>query len=178
MDDGLQQIQDTHRTRTRPIPSSRVIRVERKSSNGQLHDRQPYTPHIGSHGIGSALYSLRRHVGRCSYEGVCNRVNRLRCHSKITKFDTASRVDEDVGGLDISMHDTMCFVEIDQSRKNRFGDLPQHVHANRTKVFRYSVERAGMPLVEDVVDGGCGTYPQSMYSIHSTISLASFWKAP
>lgn len=42
-----------------------------------------------------------RHVGARSNKGVGHGVNELAAHTKVTQFDLPTRVDQDVGGLDI-----------------------------------------------------------------------------
>ena len=54
-----------------------------------------------------------------------------------------TRADEDVRGLDVTMHDVVAFVEVDQAIENSLGNLAEHIDANRPKVLRYAVERAG-----------------------------------
>lgn len=49
-----------------------------------------------------------RHVGARSNKGVGHRVYELAAHTKVTQLDLPTRVDQDVGGLDIYMAEGMC----------------------------------------------------------------------
>ena len=131
--------------------------------------------------------SLRGHVGRGADKGICDRINGLCCDTKVAELDVASRIDEDVGRFDITVHNAVGFVEIHQTSQNRLGDLTQHIDPDRAKVFGKAIEgtvsmhersQQCKAHVLRTPYSRLTTYPQSMYSMHKTISLASFWKAP
>ena len=142
MNDLLQQVQDAHGPSACTVAGGRVRRIEGEATNGQLHDGQTHTPNFGSHGVRAALDSFGGHVGGGADKGVCDGVDGLGCNTKVAELDVAPRVDEDVGGFDIAMHDPVGFVEIDQATQNRFGDFAQHIDADGAKVLGNAIKRA------------------------------------
>ena len=140
MNDLLQQVQDAHGPSACTVAGGRVRRIEGEATNGQLHDGQTHTPDIGSHGVCPALDPFGGHVGGGTDKGVCNGVDGLGCDTKVAKLDVTPRVDENVGGFDIAMHDPVGFVEIDQATQDGLGDFTQHIDADRAKILGNAIE--------------------------------------
>lgn len=140
MDNLLQKIQNTHGTSTGTVPCGRVGRIEGEATNGQFHHRQTHTPDIRPDSVGTTLDSLRGHVGRSADKSIRDRINGLCCDTKVAELDVASRIDEDVGRFDITVHDAVGFVEIHQTSQNRLCDLTQHIDPDRAKVFGKAIE--------------------------------------
>ena len=144
----LQEIENPHRPSSSPHPSSIVIIVirtrrrivERESTHGQFHHGESHAPHVGSDGVRSPLDPLGSHVGRRADEGVGDGVDGFGGNAEIAQFDVAPRVEENVGRFDVSVHDPVGFVEIDQAGQDGFGDFAQHVDSDGPKIFGYTVQ--------------------------------------
>lgn len=123
----------------------KLITGERELANRQFHDSQAETPHIRLDCVLVALNSFGSHVGGCTHKGVGDRVNQLSGNTKIAKLDVALGVDEDVGGLDVSVHDVVLGVEVREAAECSFGNLSEDINANWTEHTGDTVERATYP---------------------------------
>lgn len=117
--------------------------VEGELADGEFHDGEAETPHVGLDGVLLALDALGRHVRGCADEGVGDGVDELARDAEIAQLDEAARVDEDVGRLDVAVHDVVLDVEVGQSAEGGLGDLAEHVDADGAEVAGDAVEGAG-----------------------------------
>ena len=142
----LQQIQDP-RWRTVPILDP-LTTAKREPPNRHLHDTQPVTPHIRLDRVPIPLDPLGRHVRRGAHKGVGDGVDELARDAEIAELDAAAGVDEDVGGLDVAMHDVVVGVEVGQAAEGRLGDLAEDVDADGAEVAGDGVEGADRVSVD------------------------------
>lgn len=144
MNNLLQQIQDTHRPSTRSVAGCSVTRVEWKSSDGEFHQGEPNTPHVRLDRIFGALDTFWSHISRCANKGIRDRVDQFSRDTKVTQFDVSSGVNEDIGGFDVAVHNSMGFVKIVKPAEDGFCNLSKYIYPYRTKVFRYTIQGAVM----------------------------------
>ena len=140
MNNLLKKVEDTGGRIFSIIP--KLITGERELANRQLHDGQAETPYIGLDRVLVALNSFGSHVGGCTNKGVGDRVDQLSGNTKIAKLDVALGVDENVGGLDVSVHDMVLGVEVREATECGFGDLSENIDTNGTENTGDAVERA------------------------------------
>ena len=72
-----------------------------------------------------------RHVGICSNEGSCEGVVELGAHTKITEANLPFRVNQNVAGLDIAVHDTEPVVEVYKPVDDSDVDNAKNLLGNR-----------------------------------------------
>ena len=141
MDDLLKEVQDS---RWCALSVGKLLACcERELANGKLHNAEAKAPDIRLDCVLLALDSLRCHVCGGTDEGVGNGIDQLARNAKITELDGTSRVDEDVGGLDISVHDVMGRIEICQSSEGGFSNLSENVHPYWAEYPGNAVKRPG-----------------------------------
>lgn len=140
MNNLLEQIQNTHGSSTGTIACSGVGRVEWESTHCELHDSQAHTPHIRADGISTTLDTFRGHVRGSTDKGIGDRVHGFGGDTEVAQFDIAARVDQNIGRLDITVHNAVGFVEIDQTRQDRLGDLSEDVDSDRAKILGDTIE--------------------------------------
>jgi hypothetical protein len=136
----LQQIENTLRATRLVIVTTST--TEGELANSQLHNGQTDTPDIRLDCVGGSLYPLRGHVCACSYECLGNGAIELAGNTKVTQLDLTARVDENVGRLQIAMHDAVGAIQIAEATKHGLCDLAEHVDADGTKLARDPVERS------------------------------------
>jgi hypothetical protein len=135
-DNLLQEIEDTLWT------SGLVVFCaprEWELANSQLHDGQSNTPDVWLDGVRRTLDTLWGHVCACSYEGLGDGPVQLTGDTEIAELDLALGVDQDVGGLQIAVHDAMGAVEVAETAENGFRDLSEDIDAYGAELARHPV---------------------------------------
>jgi hypothetical protein len=137
----LQQVENTLGSTSLVVVATST--TEGELANGQLHDGQTDTPYVRLDCVGRPLYPLGGHVCACSYECFGNGAVKLARNTKVTQLDLTARVDEDVGRLQIAVHDAVGAVEVAEATEHGLCNLAEHVDADRTKLARDPVKRSG-----------------------------------